>query len=60
MQHCSDSRCNASFGIAITEGARIEPFDAIELERTMFWADAPLPTRASEPMAPCGYSVREP
>jgi hypothetical protein len=31
------------------ERARIEPFDAVELDLAMLWADAPLPTRASEP-----------
>ena len=31
-----------------TDRARIAPFDAIELELAMLWADAPLPTRASE------------
>ncbi len=30
------------------ERARIEPFDAIELDLAMLWADVPLPTRASE------------
>jgi Uma2 family endonuclease len=31
--------------------ARIEPFDAIELDLEMLWADVPLPTRASEEAA---------
>ncbi|MDB4955056.1 MAG: hypothetical protein JWO36_2625 [Myxococcales bacterium] len=31
-----------------TDRARIEPFDAIELDLTMLWADVPLPTKASE------------
>jgi hypothetical protein len=31
--------------------ARIEPFDAIELDLAMQWADVPLPTRASEEAA---------
>jgi Uma2 family endonuclease len=30
---------------------RIEPFDAIELDLAMLWADVPLPTRASEEAA---------
>src|SRR5439155_23641866 len=30
------------------ERARIEPFDAIELDLAVLWADLPLPTRASE------------
>ena len=33
------------------ERARIAPFDAIELDLAMLWAEAPLPTRASEPSA---------
>jgi Uma2 family endonuclease len=33
------------------ERARIEPFDALELELGTLWAEAPLPTRASEPAA---------
>lgn len=31
------------------ERARIEPFEAIEHDLAMLWADLPLPTRASEP-----------
>jgi Uma2 family endonuclease len=31
--------------------ARIEPFDAIEIDVAVLWADAALPTRASEPPA---------
>ena len=31
-----------------TDRARIEPFDAIELDLAVLWADVPLPTRASE------------
>ncbi len=31
-----------------TDRARIEPFDAIELDLAMLWIDSPLPTRAQE------------
>ena len=31
-----------------TERARIEPFEAIELDLAMLWIDSPLPTRAQE------------
>ena len=34
-----------------TDRARIEPFEAIELELPRIWARVPLPTRACEPMA---------
>jgi hypothetical protein len=34
-----------------TDRARIEPFDAIELDLAMLWADVPLPTKASESAA---------
>ncbi len=34
---------------------RIEPFDAIELDLAVLWADVPLPTRASEEAAEYGY-----
>lgn len=37
-----------------TDRARIEPFDAIELDLARLWMHVPLPTRASEPMAPYG------
>lgn len=33
------------------ERARVEPFDAIELDLAMLWADTPLPGRAHEPAA---------
>jgi hypothetical protein len=36
------------------ERARIEPFDAIELDLAILWADVPLPTRASE--SPAHYA----
>jgi Uma2 family endonuclease len=35
--------------------ARIEPFDAIELDLAVLWADVPLPTHASEPHAEYAY-----
>lgn len=35
--------------------ARIEPFDAIELDLSVLWADAALPTRASEEAAEYAY-----
>jgi hypothetical protein len=38
-----------------TDRARIEPFDAIELDLAVLWADAALPTRASEPQAQYEY-----
>jgi hypothetical protein len=38
-----------------TDRARIAPFDAIELDLAVLWADAPLPTRASE--EPAHYAV---
>jgi len=34
-----------------TERARIEPFDALEIDLAMLWADVPLPTRVSESAA---------
>jgi hypothetical protein len=34
-----------------TDRVRIEPFDAIELDLAMLWADVPLPTKASEAAA---------
>lgn len=37
------------------ERARIEPFDAIELELALLWAHTPLPTRASEEAAEYVY-----
>ncbi|TMQ10248.1 MAG: Uma2 family endonuclease [Deltaproteobacteria bacterium] len=37
------------------ERARIEPFDAIEFDVAVLWADAALPTRASE--EPAHYAV---
>jgi Uma2 family endonuclease len=37
--------------------ARIEPFDAIELDLTLLWADLPLPTRASETSAEYVYAA---
>ena len=35
--------------------ARIEPFDAIELDLAILWADVPLPTRAGEEAAEYAY-----
>jgi Uma2 family endonuclease len=35
--------------------ARIEPFDALELDLASLWADLPLPTRVSEQMADHAY-----
>ena len=35
--------------------ARIEPFDAIELDLSVLWADTPLPTRAGEEAAEYAY-----
>jgi Uma2 family endonuclease len=35
--------------------ARIEPFDAIELDLAVLWADVPLPTHASEAAAEYAY-----
>jgi hypothetical protein len=35
--------------------ARIQPFDAIELDLALLWADAPLPTRACEEPAHYAY-----
>lgn len=35
--------------------ARIEPFDALEIDLTRLWADLPLPTKASEEAAYYGY-----
>ena len=35
--------------------ARIEPFDAIEIDLAALWADAAVPTRASEEAAEYGY-----
>jgi Uma2 family endonuclease len=37
------------------ERARIEPFDAIELDIAALWADLPFPTRASEPTTEWDY-----
>jgi Uma2 family endonuclease len=36
--------------------ARIEPFDAVELDVASLWADVPLPTRASEGPADYDYA----
>ena len=36
------------------ERARIEPFDAIELDLSLLWANVPLPTKASEEAAEYG------
>lgn len=36
--------------------ARIEPFDAIEFDLALLWADVALPTRASEEAADYGYA----
>jgi Uma2 family endonuclease len=38
-----------------TERARIEPFDAIELDLAQLWADVRLPTRAGEEAAEYAY-----
>jgi Uma2 family endonuclease len=38
-----------------TDRVRIEPFDAIELDLSVLWADVPLPTRAME--EPAHYRV---
>ena len=37
--------------------ARIEPFDAIELDLGRLWADAPLPPRAAESPTHCDYEA---
>ena len=37
--------------------ARVEPFDAIELDLTVLWADVALPTRASEDSAEYEYAT---
>jgi Uma2 family endonuclease len=37
--------------------ARIEPFDAIELDLAQLWADLPLPTRAGEERAEYEYGL---
>jgi Uma2 family endonuclease len=40
-----------------TDRARIEPFDAIEIDLRALWAHVPLPTRASEPAAEYSYGA---
>jgi Uma2 family endonuclease len=40
-----------------TDRARIEPFEAIELDLPALWAHVPLPTRASEPAAEYTYGT---
>lgn len=37
--------------------ARIEPFDAIELDLSLLWRGLPLPTRASEQSGECAYDL---
>jgi Uma2 family endonuclease len=39
-----------------SDRARIAPFDAIELDLAVLWADAALPTRASEEPAQYSYA----
>lgn len=39
-----------------SDRARIEPFDAVEMELALLWADLPLPTRASEASAEYVYA----
>jgi Uma2 family endonuclease len=39
--------------------ARIEPFDAIEFDLALLWADVALPTRASDAAADDGYAVQD-
>ena len=38
-----------------TDRARIEPFDAIEIDLSVLWSDVPMPTRASEEAAEYSY-----